>query len=189
MDVADRMGIVLDEAMETEMLSEHAPWTNFDNASIGGAAGNITVATSNDKKIITSIKREIREAGGGELMARNGAFIIWREADFELVETLASSEGFNTADDALKNGIKQGFKYMGVEHYSSSKHASGHVFAGVKKAFAVGVCKSTYGKLKTLVNPVVGGAQISGVGLETRIDSKFKAWTKMVPVLFDVLVA
>jgi len=189
MEVADRMGIVLNEAMETEMLSEHAQWTNFDNASIGGAAGNITVATSNVKKIITSIKREIREAGGGELMARNGAFIIWREADFELVETLASSEGFNTADDALKNGIKQGFRYMGVEHYSSSKHASGHVFAGVKKAFAVGVCKSTYGKLKTLVNPVVGGAQISGVGLETRIDSKFKAWTKMVPVLFDVLVA
>lgn len=189
MEVADRMGIVLNEAMETEMLSEHAQWTNFDNASIGGGAGNITVATSNVKKIITSIKREIREAGGGELMARNGAFIIWREADFELVETLASSEGFNTADDALKNGIKQGFRYMGVEHYSSSKHASGHVFAGVKKAFAVGVCKSTYGKLKTLVNPVVGGAQISGVGLETRIDSKFKAWTKMVPVLFDVLVA
>ena len=189
MEVADRMGIVLNEAMETEMLSEHAQWTNFDNASIGGAAGNITVATSNVKKIITSIKREIREAGGGELMARNGAFIIWREADFELVETLASSEGFNTADDALKNGIKQGFKYMGVEHYSSSKHASGHVFAGVKKAFAVGVCKSTYGKVKTIVNPVVSGAQISGIGLESRIDSKFKAWTKMVPVLFDVLVA
>lgn len=189
MEIADRMGIILNEAMETEMLSEHAQWTNFDNASIGGSAGNITVATSNIKKIITGVKREIREAGGGELMARNGAFIIWREADFELVETLASSEGFNTADDALKNGIKQGFKYMGVEHYSSSKHASGHVFAGVKKAFAVGVCKSTYGKVKTLVNPVVGGAQISGIGLETRIDSKFKAWTKMVPVLFDVLVA
>ena len=189
MEIADNVGVMLNEKMETAMLAEHAQWTNFDNASIGGSAGNITVATSNIKKIITGIKREIREAGGGELMARNGAFIIWREADFELVETLASSEGFNTADDTLKNGIKQGFKYMGVEHYSSSKHASGHVFAGVKKAFAVGVCKSTYGKVKTIVNPVVSGAQISGIGLESRIDSKFKAWTKMVPVLFDVLVA
>lgn len=189
MEIADNVGVMLNEKMETAMLAEHAQWTNFDNASIGGSAGNITVATSNIKKIITGIKREIREAGGGELMARNGAFIIWREADFELVETLASSEGFNTADDALKNGIKQGFKYMGVEHYSSSKHASGHVFAGVKKAFAVGVCKSTYGKVKTIVNPVVSGAQISGIGLESRIDSKFKAWTKMAPVLFDVLVA
>lgn len=189
MEVADNVGIMLNEKMETAMLAEHAQWTNFDNASIGGSAGNITVAVSNIKKIITGVKREIREAGGGEMMNRNGAFIIWREADFELVETLASSEGYNTADDALKNGIKQGFKYMGVEHYSSSKHASGHVFAGVKKAFAVGVCKSTYGKVKTIINPVVSGAQISGIGLESRIDSKFKAWTKMVPVLFDVLVA
>jgi hypothetical protein len=189
MEVADNVGIMLNEKMETAMLAEHAQWTNFDNASIGGSAGNITPAVTNIKKIVTGIKREIREAGGGEMMNRNGAFIIWREADFELVETLASSEGYNTADDALKNGIKQGFKYMGVEHYSSSKHASGHVFAGVKKAFAVGVCKSTYGKVKTIINPVVSGAQISGIGLESRIDSKFKAWTKMVPVLFDVLVA
>lgn len=189
MEVADNVGIMLNEKMETAMLAEHAQWTNFDNASIGGSAGNITVAVSNIKKIITGVKRKIREAGGGEMMNRNGAFIIWREADFELVETLASSEGYNTADDALKNGIKQGFKYMGVEHYSSSKHTSGHVFAGVKKAFAVGVCKSTYGKVKTIINPVVSGAQISGIGLESRIDSKFKAWTKMVPVLFDVLVA
>lgn len=189
MEIADNMGTMLNENMETAMLLEHAQWTNFDNASIGGGAGNITVALANIKKIITGIKREIREAGGGTLMARNGAFIQWREADFELVEQLASSEGFNTADDVLKNGIKQGFKYMDVEHYSTSKNVSGHVFAGVKKAFAVGICKSTYGKVKTIINPVVSSAQISGIGLESRIDRKFKAWTKMVPVLFDVLVA
>lgn len=189
MEVATNVGTMLNEKMETLMLLQHGQWTNFDNASIGGVAGNITVATSNIKKIITGIKREIREAGGGEMLARNGGFIQWREADFELVETLASAEGFNVADDALKNGIKQGFKYMGMEHYSTSKNVSGHVFAGVKKAFAVGICKSTYGKVKEIINPVVGGAQISGIGLESRIDSKFMAWTKMVPVLFDVLVA
>lgn len=189
MEIADRMGTLLNETMETAMLAEHAQWTNFDNASIGGGAGNITVSISNIKSIITGVKREIREAGGGDLMARNGAFIQWREADFELVEQLASSEGFSTADDVLNNGIKQGFRYMGVEHYSTSKNASGHVFAGVKKAFAVGVVKSTYGKVKTIVNPVVSSAQISGVGLESRIDYKFMAWAKMAPVLFDVLVA
>lgn len=189
MEVADNMATVLDEGMETAMLAEHAQWTNFDNASIGGSAGNITVAVTNIKKIISGIKREIREAKGKKLANRNGMFIVWREADFELVELLASSEGFNTADDALKNGIKQGFMYMGVEHYSSTFHTSGHVFAGVKKAFHVGVCKSTYGLVTEVVNPVVGGAQISGIGLETRIDSKFKAWAKMVPVLFDVLVS
>lgn len=192
MEIADNMGIMLNEDVETDMLAEHAQWTNFDNASIGGAAGNITVSLSNVKKIITSIKTAIRTAGGGELMARNGAFIVWREADYEIVETLASSEGFATADETLKNGISQingGFRYMGVWHYSSSKHTAGHVFAGVKKAFDLGIVKSTYGKVKQIINPVVSGAQISGIGLESRVDKKFKAWTKMVPVLFDVLVA
>lgn len=189
MEIATNMAEVLDEGMETAMLAEHAQWTNFDNASIGGGAGNITVSVSNIKNIITGIKREIREAKGGTKAARNGMFIIWREADFELVEQLASSEGFSTADDVLKNGTNQGFTYMGVQHYSSPFHAAGHVFAGVKKGMTVGIVKSTYGKVKTIVNPVVSGAQISGVGLETRIDRKFKAWAKMVPVIFDVLVA
>lgn len=189
MEIADNMGTMLNEKMETSMLLEHAQWTNFDNASIGGGAGNITVDLSNIKVIIAAVKTAIRTAGGGELAARNGIFIQWREADFEKVELLASSEGFNTADDALKNGIKQGFRYLGVEHYSTSKNVSGHVFGGVKKAFNVYVVKSTYGRVKEIVNPVVSTAQISGIGLESRIDRKFKAWNKMVPVLFDILVA
>lgn len=189
MEIADRMGTLLNEAIDTAMLAEHAQWTNFDNASIGGAAGNITVSISNIKNIIAAMKREIREAGGADLASRNGMFIVWREDHFELVELLASSEGFNTADDALKNGIKQGFKYLGVEHYSSNRHASGHVFGGVKKAFMAGIVKATYGKTKEIVNPVVSGAQISGVGLESRVDYKFMAWAKRVPVLFDILVA
>jgi hypothetical protein len=170
MEIADNMATLLNEKMETSMLLEHAQWTNFDNASIGGAPGNITVELANIKSIITGIKTAIRTAGGGELADRNGIFIQWREADFEKVETLASSEGFSTADDVLKNGIKQGFRYMDVEHYSTSKNVAGHVFAGVKKAFNVYIVKSTYGKLKTIINPVVGGAQISGIGLESRID-------------------
>jgi len=189
MEIADNMATVLDEGMETAMLAEHAQWTNFDNASIGGAAGNITVAVGNIKQIIGSMKTAIRNAGGGTVANRNGMFIQWREEDFEKVELLASSEGFNTADDALKNGIKQGFKYLGVEHYSTSKNASGHIFGGVKKGTQVGIVKSTYGRMKNIINPVVSGAQISGVGLETRIDRKFKTWDKMAPVQFDILVA
>ena len=33
MELAENMSVVLDEAMETAMLAEHAQWTNFDNAS------------------------------------------------------------------------------------------------------------------------------------------------------------
>ena len=188
MEIADNMAVVLNEAIESAMLAEHAQWTNFDNASIGGSAGNITVSVSNVDDIIRGVKTAIRTAGGGDVMARNGAFIVWREADFEKVEALASSQGFNTADDALKNGIKQGFMYGGVEHYSSSKHTSGHVFGGVKKSFHLGIVQATYGKMKEIVNPVVSGGQISGLGLESRIDYAFKAWAKTTPVLFDILV-
>lgn len=189
MEIADNMGTMLNEKLETAMLAEHAQWTNFDNASIGGSAGNIDVQTSNIDDIITEIKAAIRTAGGGEMADRNGIFIQWRESDFAKVERLAASQGFNTADNVLGNGIKQGFRYLGVEHYSTSKNVSGHVFAGVKKAFHVGIVKSTYGKVKQIVNPVVSSAQISGLGFESRVDRKFKAWAKMVPVLFDVLVA
>lgn len=189
MEISDNMGILLNEKVESQMLAEFAQWTTFDNATIGGPAGNITVAISNVKTIVTKMKELIRTAGGGELATRNGIFIEWREADFTIVELLASSEGFNTADDALKNGIMQGFKYLGVEHYSSSKHTAGHVFGGVKKAFMVGIVTSTYGQVTQIQNPVVSGAQISGIGLESRIDNKFIAWHKMIPVLFNILVA
>jgi len=189
MEIADNMGTMLNETIEAAMLAEHAQWTNLDNASIGGSAGNITVSVSNVDDVIRAMKTAIRTAGGGELADRNGMFIMWREADYEKVEALASSQGFNVADDALKNGIKQGFRYGGVEHYSSSKHTAGHVFGGVKKAFHAGIVRSTYGKMKEIVNPVVGGGQISGLGLETRVDYAFKAWAKTAPVLFDILVA
>lgn len=189
MEIADNMGIMLNEGMETAMLAEHAQWTDFDNASIGGSAGNITVSTSNIDDIIDAMKTAIRVAGGGDLASRNGMFIQWREADFAKVEALARSQGFNTADDVLKNGIKQGFSYSGVEHYSTSKNAANHIFGGVKKAFNVGIVKSTYGLMTEVMNPVVGGAQISGIGLESRIDRKFKAWAKMKPVIFDIAVA
>ena len=122
MELADSQGVLLNEAIETGMLAEHAQWTNFDNASIGGAAGNITVSESNIDDIIRGIKREIREANGENLMERNGAFIIWRAADFEKLEAYVQAQGFSTADGALKNGTSQGFTYMGMEHYSSQAH-------------------------------------------------------------------
>lgn len=192
MEVADNMGTMLNEAMETAMLAEHAQWTNLGDIGggvLGAGSTAITVSLSNVKAMIASVKQIIRTAGGGEMAARNGIFIQWREADYTLVELLASSEGFNTADDALKNGIKQGFRYLGVEHYSTSKNVSGHVFAGVKKCFHAIVVKDTYGKMKQIVNPVVSGAQISGIGLESRIDRKFKAWNKVTPILFDINVS
>lgn len=189
MEMADNMGTMLNETLESAFLGMYGSCTTFDNASIGGLAGNITVTTSNIDDIITEMKTTIRTAGGGSMAERNGIFIVWREADFAKVERLAASQGFNTADDMLKNGIKQGFSYLGVEHYSSSKHTAGYLIGGVKKAMHVGICKSTYGLMTEITNPVVSSAQISGVGLESRVDYRFNVWTKMLPIIFSITVA
>ena len=189
MELADNQGTLLNEAVETAMYANHAEYTDFDNASIGGGAGNITVSESNVDDIIRGVKREIREANGETLMDRNGAFFVWRPADFEKLEAYVQAQGFSTADGALKDGTNQGFRYMGMEHYSSNKMTAGHLFAGVKKALHLGICKSTYGKINEIEDPVVSGGQISGLGINSRVDFKFKAWAKVVPVLFDILVA
>lgn len=189
MELAERQAVLINEAIETAMLAEHAQWTNFDNASIGGAAGNITVSEANVDDIIRGMKREIREANGEALMERNGTFIIWRAADFEKLEAYVQAQGFNTADSALKNGIPQGFKYMDVEHYSSNKHASGHVFGGVKKVFHCGIVKTTYGQVVVDQEPATADGAVSAIAVIMRADFKFKAWNKTVPVLFDILVA
>jgi hypothetical protein len=55
MELASSQGVLINEAIETAMLAEHAQWTNFDNASIGGAAGNITVSSSNIDDIIRGL--------------------------------------------------------------------------------------------------------------------------------------
>lgn len=189
MEIAENQGTVLDEAIEAGMYANHAEYTDFDNASIGGSAGNITPTSSNVDEIITGVKREIREAGGEIMFERHGGFFVWRPADFELVEQFAMANGYISADDVLVNGTKQGFRYGGFEHYSSNQLISGHLFAGVKKMLHLGICKSTYGQIQVNEDPVVSGAQISGIGLVSRVDFKFKAWTKAAPVLFDILVA
>jgi len=195
MEMADLAGTMLNEYVETDMLANHAMWTNFDNASIGGSAGNITVSITSIPKIIRGIKREIREANGSKLMGRKGVFILWRAADFEILEQYAQANGYQLADIALKNGIDEGYKLMGVEHYVSNSHTSGHLFAGVKKIFHLGLCKDTYGKVYVTMVPAQKeggsneGGPLSGISVHQRLDWEFKTWTNVKPILFDVEVS
>lgn len=191
MDLADSQATLLNEAVETAMFTYAATsvTTNFDNASIGGSAGNITVSESNIDDIIRGIKREIREANGENLMDRNGSFIVWRPADFEKLEAYVQAQGFSTADGALKDGTSQGFKYMGMEHYSSNKTTSGHLFGGVKKLLTLGICKSTYGQVVIDQEPATADGAVSAIAVIMRVDYAFYAFYKTRAVLFDILVA
>ena len=186
MESADHMGVMLNEKIESLIYAEHAQVTDFDNASIGGVAGNITVTGTNVDNIITGIAREISEAKGDSLYERNGGFIVWRPADFELLTSFMMANGFSTADNALKGGVKGGVDYMGFTHYKSNLLTAGHVLAGVKKLYHIGILRDTYGQI--VVDEKDPGL-ISGVGITSRIDIGIKAWNKTKVVLFDVLVS
>lgn len=193
MEMADYQGQLLNESIETAMYAEHAQFTDFDNASIGGAAGNITVTVSNVDDIIRGIKREIREANGEGQLERNGGFIVWRPADFERLEAVMQASGHSTADFALTNGAvgssSKGVNYMGLTHYSSNKLTAGHLFGGVNGLLHLGICKSTYGQVIIDQEPANSSGAVSGIGIVSRVDFKFKAWSKTTPILFDILVA
>jgi len=189
MDMANLQGQLINEYLETDMLANHDSWTNFDNSAIGGSAGNITVSSSNIDDIIRGIKREIREANGKDLMKRNGVFILWRAADFEILEAVAQANGFVLADIALKNGIDEGYHYMGVDHYVSNSHASGHLFGGIKKLMHLGILRATNGQIVYDSEPATDGGAISGIAVVARVDWEFKVWTLDLPVLYDILVS
>ena len=186
MEIADNQGIQLDEKIESYIYSQYAQLTTFDNTELGGAAGNITVSSSNIDDIIRAVKRKIRKAKGQKLIARNGVFIVWRPEDFEILEAFMQANGFNTADAALKVGIDDGMMYMGVTHYSSNLLTAGHLVAGVKKVWHLGILRDTYGAI--MVNEKDPG-NVSGISVVSRLDLKVKAWFKTVPVLFNITVA
>ena len=192
MELASSQGVLLDEAIETAMMAAHAQWTNFGDTGggvLGLAATAITVSASNVDDIIRGIKTQIRKANGESMMNRYGAFIVWRPEDFEMLEAFEQANGYNAADTALIQGTTQGHLYMGVRHFSSNKYTAGHLFGGVMNVFHLGICKSTNGQIVIDSEPATADGAVSGIAVVSRRDFKFKAWAKVVPVLFDINVA
>lgn len=189
-ELFDRIGALLNEYVESAVLANHAEWTDFDNASIGGAAGNITVSASNIDDIIRGVKREIREGNGQAMMNRNGVGFVWRAADFEYLEAFVQANGFATADQALKEGTVEGLRYLGADHYWSNDHTSGHVFAGVKKIQRLGILRGTYGRAHVIDFPAADtNTFLSGQAFYSRIDIGLLHPTAHNALSYDVLVA
>jgi hypothetical protein len=189
MSLAENQGRLINEYLDTAMLASHASWTDFDNSSIGGSAGQITVSETNVIDIINGVIREIQEAKGSSLLARNGGFIIWRPADFEKLKLFMMSNGYNTADMTLQKGATSGVEYGGLTHYVSNRHTANHLFAGVKKQFMCGICRATFGQVVVVDEPATADGAVSAVGVISRADYIFKAWNNTKAVLFDISVA
>lgn len=186
MESAEHQGIMLNEKIESYIYSQYAQLTTFDNTQLGGGAGNITVTGTNIDNMITGLSRQISAAKGDTLYERNGGFIVWRPADFELLQQFMMANGFVTADTALRDGVNGKVDYMGFTHYRSNLLTAGHLVAGVKKLWHLGVLRDTYGQI--VVNPLDPGL-VSGVSITSRLDLKTAAWHKITPVLFNITVA
>jgi hypothetical protein len=192
MVLADRQGRLLNEKIESYLYGLHASYTNFGDltTSLGLGATAITVSATNIDDVIRGIKREISKANGDKLLEQNGGFIVWRPADFELLEAFMQANGFQTADTALKGGAGSGVEYMGLTHYKSNLLTASHVFAGVKKLMHLGIVKDTYGQIVVNQDPAgVSGGQFSAISIVSRVDYVGKVWDNFLPLLFDVNVA
>ena len=183
MDFADRQGHLLNEAIEAAFLADYGSLTDFDNGIVTSNASDnvgIVVSSSNVDNIIRALKREIREANGQDLADRNGIFIVWRASDMEFLEEFAQANGFNLADKALKEGVASGYHFMGVDHYFSNSHTAGHIVAGVKKIYQIGILTATYGQIKIQQDPPSGittYGPVSGISVVSRADYGVKAPT------------
>jgi hypothetical protein len=192
-ELFDRIGALLNEYIESAVLAQHATWTDFGTASIGGggaATDPITVSASNIDDIIRGVKREIREASGQAKMNQYGVGFVWRAADFELLEAFVQANGFMTADQALKEGTVEGLRYLGADHYWSNDHTTGHVFAGVKNIQRLGILRGTYGKAHTIEFPAGdSNTYLSGVSFYSRVDIGHLTPTAHAGLVFDINVA
>ena len=188
-EAADLAGVKLNEFMEATMLADYTNWTAMGDTGggvIGLGSTAITVSPTNIDDIIRAVKREIVKANGLTLANKNGMFIVWRPADFEMLEAFAQANGFVTADSYLKDGLPfEGFKYMNVDHYQSNDYTAGHVFAGVKNLYTIGILSATYGQVIVNQDPLAA----SGVGIVTRLDYGLMTPVHFKPVLFNVNVA
>jgi hypothetical protein len=59
-ELFDRIGALLNEFVESDVLAQHASWTDFDNASIGGGAGTLLFPhqMSMTSFVVLSVKSE-----------------------------------------------------------------------------------------------------------------------------------
>ena len=191
--LGDLLGKKINERVETNVLANHANWTDFGDTGagvLGLASTDITPSATNVDDIVRGVIEQIYTANGFNLYKENGGFIVWRPQDWTFMVQFMQANGFNLADAALKNGGQIGVDYLGLHHYVSTSHASGgHLMAGVRKTQKLGILKSTWGKTYKAEMPASSTAgSLSGTQIHTRLDYGLLVPTTLLPVLFDINV-
>ena len=195
MVLADLLGKKLGERIETIILANHGAWTDFGDDGTGApglASTQLTVSGTNIDDIIRGVIEQIQTANGFSLYLEKGGFINWRAADWTKLVAFMQANGFQFADESLRDGGKGrlGKETMGLFHYVSTSHTANHLMAGVRGIQLLGVQSSTFGKTYTIDHPTGGTAgNLSGTAIYWRLDYGLKVQTNVKPVLYDVNVA
>lgn len=189
MDLARRQAILLKEGIQTNLFADHAACTDFgtEDLTTPSSAGStqITVSASNVDDIVRALRATCYVDNGHRDLERNGLFITWRGTDWHHLEAFAQANGFNLADEALKEGNANGVRLLGATHYATNLGTANHILAGVKKKYFMGILKGTWGQV--MVDEYDPGL-VSGVSVVSRVDFREKVWTRSKPLLFDINV-
>lgn len=197
MQLADLLSTKMNERLETIILGNSTAWTDLGDDGSGGIALSsttaITVSNTNIDDIIRAVIEQIYTANGFSLYNERGGFVVWRPADWTKLVTFMQANGFNFADEALRDGGKgrMGKETMGLNHYVSTSHAAGHVMAGVRGIQVLGLLGRTFGKTFKIDHPASTAADgnLSGTAIYYRTDYGLIVQTNLKPVIFDVNVA
>lgn len=198
--MGDLLGKKIGERVETNVLANGANWTNFGDTGggvLGLSATQITVSATNIDDIIRGVIEQIIKANGFTLMKENGAFAVWRPADWTLLVAFMQANGFYQADLALSKGGGDaggvelvGIPYMGIFNYVSTLSAANINFAGVRRIQKLGLLKTTFGRVFSAEMPASSTAgSLSGTQIHTRLDYGMLVQTNVKPVVFAMNVA
>ena len=189
------LGKKIGERIEAVILGDYGSWTDFGDTGggvLGLASTQITVSESNIDDICRGVIEQVQTANGFDMYKEKGGFVVWRPADWTKLVTFMQANGFQFADEALKDGgnSKMGKEALGLFHYVSTGHTANHLMAGVRGAEILGLLKSTFGKTYVTETPSSSTAGfLSGTAIHTRLDYGLKVQTNIKPVLYDVNVA
>lgn len=190
MELADLMGLRMSRAIDAYVLLAGSTAGQLQQLLAsdlpGGSGTSITVSITNVDDIIRTVRRLIFAARGGSEFNENGGYVVWRPADFALLEAFAQANGWSVADHFLTSGVKSGFHYMGFDHYVSNDLPGGRLQGGVKRTLHLGILRDTFGQL--MVDEKDPG-QVSGIGFNLRTDMVITNWELKGSLVFDIAVA
>jgi hypothetical protein len=196
MQLADLLATKTNERIEAIVLGNHAAWTNLGDDGSGNLALSsttaFTITQANIDDVIRGIIREIQTANGYNLYLQKGGFVAWRPADWEKLVAFMQANGFQFADESLRDGGagRMGKETMGLYHYVSTSHTAGHLMAGVRGVQTLGLLNATFGRTYRNEHPASSTAgNLSGTQIYTRLDYGLLVQTNVKPTIFDLNVA